>query len=63
MSISTIPVSGSVADFRVAKLIRFIASSASYSETSVDSLILAKASLNLIIDSSSLGVAEMVLKL
>jgi len=63
MSISTRPVSGSVADLSVAKFMRSIAYSASSAETSVDSLILAKASLNLIIDSRSLGVAEIVLKL
>ena len=63
MSMSTIPVSGSVADLRVAKLIKSIAYSASSADTSVDSRILAKASLSLIIDSSSRGVADMVLKL
>lgn len=57
MSISIIPVSGSVADLRVAKLIREIAYSTSSTDTSLLRRILAKASPSRIIDSKSLGVA------
>lgn len=60
ISRSTIPVSGSVADCRVAFNIRSIAYSTSSSVTSFDSLIFAKASLILIKDSNCRGVAEIV---
>jgi len=61
MSISITPVSGSTADFNVAVLIKPIAYSTSWDDTSLLSRILAKASLNLIIDSNNLGVAIIVL--
>jgi len=54
------PVSGSVADLRVAKFIRLMASSTSSYVTSEDNLILANASLILMRDSSCLGVAVIV---
>ena len=60
ISKSMIPVLGSVAAFKVAFSMRVTASSTSYSVTSLDNLILAKASLILIKDSSCLGVADTV---
>ena len=60
MPMSISPVAGSVAAWRVAKFRRSIAYFASSPDTSLDNLILAKASLILIKDSSILGVATIV---
>ena len=55
------PVFGSVADYCNAFLINLTASSTSYVSTNYDSLILARDSAILIIDSNCLGVAVTVL--
>jgi hypothetical protein len=60
MSMLTMPVTGSIAECNVAALIKFIDSYTSYSVTCCDRRIFAKASLNLIRDSSCLGVADIV---